>query len=75
MAKETGFGIEPDSLDEIILEKDINVLSRYGGVKGVVRKLRADADNGLQSDVVRNPHLVLPSLCPILFPLLSPKPN
>lgn len=51
-AKETGFGIDVDSLNEIVLEKDVNVLSRYGGVKGVLRKLRSDLDSGLSSDVV-----------------------
>jgi hypothetical protein len=52
-AKETGFGISQDALDEIILEKDINVLARYGGVKGVMKKLRSDAEHGLNTDVVR----------------------
>jgi hypothetical protein len=52
-SKETGFGISQDALDEIILEKDVNVLARYGGVKGVLQKLRSDAENGLSSDVVR----------------------
>ena len=50
---ETGFGITKDGLAEIVLEKDINLLARYGGVKGVVRKLRADPDRGLRSDLVR----------------------
>ena len=52
-AKETGFGISQDALDEIILEKDINVLARYGGVKGVLKKLRSDLEHGLASDAVR----------------------
>ena len=52
-SKETGFGISQDALDEIILEKDVNVLARYGGVKGVLQKLRSDVENGLSSDVVR----------------------
>lgn len=48
-----GFGISKDGLAEIVLEKDVNVLARYGGVKGVVRKLKADAEKGLRSDTVR----------------------
>ena len=47
-----GFGISKDGLAEIVLEKDVNVLARYGGVKGVVRKLKADAEKGLRSDTV-----------------------
>lgn len=59
---ETGFGITKDGLAEIVLEKDINLLARYGGAKGVVRKLRADPERGLRTDVVRRregarPHL------------------
>ena len=50
-----GFGISKDGLAEIVLEKDVNVLARYGGVKGVVRKLKADAEKGLRSDTVRRP--------------------
>jgi len=50
---ETGFGITKDGLAEIVLEKDVNLLARYGGVKGVVRKLRADPERGLRTDVVR----------------------
>ena len=76
-AAETGFGLSQDSLDEIILEKDINILARYGGVKGVTKKLRSDAENGLQDSVVRSqlrppppPHrVVAPEM--LLFVCLS----
>jgi len=76
-AAETGFGLSQDSLDEIILEKDINILARDGGVKGVTRKLRSDAEKGLQDSVVRSqlrppppPHrVVAPEM--LLFVCLS----
>ena len=52
-AASLGFGISKDGLAEIVLEKDVNVLARYGGVKGVLRKLKSDAEKGLRSEIVR----------------------
>ena len=52
-----GFQITIDGLAEIILEKDVNVLARYGGVKGVIKKLKADAEKGLRIEAVRSARL------------------
>jgi len=51
-ATENGFGIIKSGLAEIILEKDVNVLSRFGGAKGVMRKLKTDPEKGLRSEAV-----------------------
>jgi hypothetical protein len=52
-AASLGFGISKDGLAEIVLEKDINVLARYGGLKGLVRKVKTDVEKGLRSETVR----------------------
>ncbi|XP_058084767.1 LOW QUALITY PROTEIN: calcium-transporting ATPase 12, plasma membrane-type-like [Magnolia sinica] len=44
-------GVDQESLTKIVKEKDLNSLSRFGGVEGIVGSLESHAEKGIQGDI------------------------